>query len=105
MEITIPIADLQSVYSVAAVDRALEDGSSRLNEGLKGWYGRMRELGGTRFIIKPSTTAAVNDLCEKSPNFVNVVDDLTICGSRLHYRLPAMKRCSSRQCCFWAHRV
>ena len=76
METIIPIADLQSVYSVDAVDRALGDGSSRLNEGLKGWYDRMRELGGTRFIIKPSTTAAVNDLCEKSPNFVNVVDDL-----------------------------
>src|SRR6266550_4630493 len=76
METIIPIADLQSIYSVAAVERALGDGSSRLNEGLKGWYNRMRELGGTRFIIKPSTTAAVDLLGEKSPNFVNVVDDL-----------------------------
>jgi ATP-dependent Lon protease len=76
METIISIADLQSVYSVAAVDRALGDSSARLNDGLKGWYDRMRELGGTRFIIKPSTTAAVDDLCDKSPNFVDVVDDL-----------------------------
>ena len=76
METMIPIADLQSIYSVADVDRALGDGAARRNEGLKSWYDRMRELGGSRYIIKPSTTAAVDDLCEKSPNFVNVVDDL-----------------------------
>jgi ATP-dependent Lon protease len=76
METVIPIADVQSIYSVAEVDRALEDGVAQRNEGLKSWYDRMRELGGSRFIIKPSTTAAVDDLYETSPNFVNVVDDL-----------------------------
>jgi ATP-dependent Lon protease len=76
METVIPIADLQSIYSVAEVDRALGDGVAQRNEGLKSWYDRMRELGGSRFIIKPSTTAAVDDLYETSPNFVNVVDDL-----------------------------
>src|SRR6266403_2904887 len=72
----IPLADLQPIYSVTDVDRALGDGAARRNEGLKSWYDRMRELGGSRYIIKPSTTSAVDDLCEKSPNFVNVVDDL-----------------------------
>jgi ATP-dependent Lon protease len=76
METIIPLADLQSIYSVAEVDRALEDGAARRNEGLKSWYDRMRELGGSRYIIKPSTSAAVDDLCAASPNFVNVVDDL-----------------------------
>ena len=76
METVIPIADLQSIYSVAEVERALGDGAARRNEGLKSWYDRMRTLGGSRYIIKPSTTAAVDDLYEKSPNFVNVVDDL-----------------------------
>src|SRR5438552_1174760 len=76
METVIPIADLQSIYSLADVDRALGDGAARRNEGLKSWYGGMRELGGSRYIIKPSTTAAVDDLCERSPNFVNVIDDL-----------------------------
>lgn len=76
METVISLADLQSIYSIAEVDRALGDGAAQRNEGLKSWYDRMRELGGSRYIIKPSTTAAVDDLCEKSPNFVNVVDDL-----------------------------
>jgi ATP-dependent Lon protease len=76
METIIPIADLQSIYSVAEVDRALGDGAARRNEGLKSWYDRMRKLGGSRYIIKPSTTAAIDNLCEKSPNFVKVVDDL-----------------------------
>ena len=79
METVIPIADVQSIYSVAEVDRALGDGIAQRNEGLKSWYDRMRELGGSRFIIKPSTTAAVDDLYETSPNFVNVVDDLRKC--------------------------
>ena len=47
MDPVIPIADLQSIYSVAEVGRALEDGAARRNEGLKSWYDRMRELGGS----------------------------------------------------------
>ena len=76
MDPVIPIADLQPIYSVADVGRALEDGAARRNEGLKSWYDRMRELGGSRYIIKPSTAAAVDDLYEASPNFGEVVDDL-----------------------------
>ena len=76
METMIPLADLQPIYSVTDVDRALGDGAARRNEGLKSWYDRMRSLGGSRYIIKPSTAAAVDDLCEQSPNFVNVIDDL-----------------------------
>jgi len=76
MDPVIPLADLQPIYSVAEVDRALEDGAAKRNEGLKSWYDRMRELGGSRYIIKPSTAAAVDDLYEASPNFGEVVDDL-----------------------------
>lgn len=76
MDAIIPLADLQPIYSVAEVDRALEDGAARRNEGLKSWYDRMRELGGSRYIIKPSTVAAVDDLYTASPNFDVVVDDL-----------------------------
>src|SRR5690349_1084316 len=76
MDAMIPLADLQSIYSVAEVDRALEDGAARRNEGLKSWYDRMRELGGSRYIIKPSTAAAVDNLYAASPNFGQVVDDL-----------------------------
>ena len=67
METTIRIADLQSIYSVADVDQALGSGGARRNEGLRSWYDKMRELGGSRYIIKPSTTAAVDALCEQSP--------------------------------------
>src|SRR5690348_12862997 len=76
MDATIPLADLQSIYSVADVGRAREDGAARRNEGLKSWYDRMRELGGSRYIIKPSTVAAVDELYDASPNFADVIDDL-----------------------------
>ena len=76
MDTVIPLADLQPIYSVAEVDRALEDRATQKNEGLKGWYDRMRELGGSRFIIKPSTHTALDDLYEASPNFTGVIDDL-----------------------------
>src|SRR4029453_11513908 len=72
----IPLADLQPIYSVAEVDRALEDSAARRNESLKGWYDRMRDLGGSRYIVKPSRTAAVDELYDASPNFTNVIDDL-----------------------------
>ena len=76
MDTVIPLADLKSIYSVADVDRAREESSARRNEGLKGWYDRMRELGGSRFIVKPSTHKAVDDLYDTSPNFREVIDDL-----------------------------
>jgi ATP-dependent Lon protease len=76
MDSAIPLADLQSIYSVADVGRAREDGAARRNEGLKSWYDRMCELGGSRYIIKPSTASAVDDLYDASPNFARVVDDL-----------------------------
>lgn len=76
MEPVIHFADLQPIYSVAEVDRALEERATQKNEGLKGWYDRMRELGGSRYIIKPSTHTAVDDLYEGSPNFTEPIDDI-----------------------------
>jgi ATP-dependent Lon protease len=76
METVIPLADLQPIYSVAEVGRAMEDGAARRNEGLKSWYDRMCELGGSRYIIKPSTAHAVDELYDASPNFADVIDDL-----------------------------
>lgn len=76
MEPVIPLADLQPIYSVADVDRALGDSAAKRNEGLKGWYDRMRELGGSRYIIKPSKHHALDDLYDASPNFSDVIDDV-----------------------------
>jgi len=76
MEPVIPLAGLQPIYSVADVNRAAGDSTARSNEGLKGWYDRMRLLGGSRYIIKPSTHTAVDELYDASPNFAGVIDDL-----------------------------
>jgi ATP-dependent Lon protease len=76
MDPVIPLADLQSIYSVAEVDRALGDSAAKRHDGLKGWYDRMRELGGSRYIIKPSSHKAVDDLYDASPNFGDVIDDI-----------------------------
>lgn len=76
MDTVIPLAGLQPIYSVADVERACEDSTAKRNEGLKGWYERMRELGGTRYIVKPSSHKAVDDLYDASPNFSAVIDDL-----------------------------
>jgi ATP-dependent Lon protease len=76
METVIPLADLQPIYSVAEVDRAMGDSAAKRNEGLKGWYDRMRELGGSRYIIKPSKRQSLDDLYDASPNFGEVIDDL-----------------------------
>src|SRR5689334_7781054 len=76
MDAVIPLADLQPIYSVAEVDRAMGDGAAKRNAGDNSWYDRMRELGGSRYIIKPSTAAAVDELYGASPNFSSVVDDL-----------------------------
>jgi ATP-dependent Lon protease len=76
MSSTIPLAGLQPIYSVADVERASEDSAAQRNDGLKGWYDRMRKLGGERYIIKPSSHDSVDDLHEVSPNFGEVIDDL-----------------------------
>src|SRR5689334_25342391 len=76
MDAVIPLADLQPIYSVAEVDRAMGDGAAKRNAGDNSWYDRMRELGGSRYIIKPSTAAAVDELYAASPNSSSVVDDL-----------------------------
>src|SRR6266568_552142 len=72
----IPVAELQPIYSVAEVDRAMEGSASTKNEGLKTWYEKMRALGGSRFIVKPTATASLGRLYDKSPNFTEVLDDL-----------------------------
>ena len=76
MGANIPLAGLQPIYSVADVDRASEDSAAQRNEGLKGWYDRMRRLGGERYIVKPSSPSSVDDLYDVSPNFAEVIDDL-----------------------------
>lgn len=75
-EIRIPIADSREIYRVQDVDRAMEDNSAGRNEALSSFYERMRKLGGTRFVVKPSRTDTLDPLYERCPNFWQVINDL-----------------------------
>ncbi|MCB1957641.1 MAG: AAA family ATPase [Rhodocyclaceae bacterium] len=75
-EIRIPLADAREIYRVGDVDRALEDSAAQRNEALASFYDRMKKLGGTRFVVKPSRTDALDPLYERCPNFGEVIDDL-----------------------------
>ncbi len=69
----IPVADYKSIYSVAEVDRAM--GESK-NEPLNCLYQKMKQAGGVRYIVKPSSEKGLDGLYESAPNFSEVIDDL-----------------------------
>lgn len=75
-DIRIPLADTREIYCVSDVERALEDGAAGRHESLSAFYDRMRQRGGIRFVVKPSSTDALDSLYERCPNFSEVVDDL-----------------------------
>jgi ATP-dependent Lon protease len=72
----IPIADTREIYRVTDVEKALEDNLTVRNEHLSAFYEKMKQMGGTRFVIKPSAADALDPLYEKCPNFSDVIDDL-----------------------------
>jgi len=72
----IPIAEYKTIYNIADVERAMESSCSKRNESLQAFYEGMKKSGGTRFIIKPSSTNGLDDLYESSPNFNEVIDAL-----------------------------
>jgi ATP-dependent Lon protease len=45
-------------------------------ESLKAMYARMKRLGGMRYLINPTSLAALDALYETSPNFRPVIDDV-----------------------------
>ncbi len=75
-DVHIPIADVRSIYSVADVERAIEEGPSNRNEALAACYEKMKRQGGERFVIKPSSPDVLDPLYERCPNFTEVVDEL-----------------------------
>ena len=72
----IPLANSKSIYSVAEVDRALEAAAPNQNEPLRTLYEKMRERGGERFLIRPSSTDGFDALHDACPNFKPVIDDI-----------------------------
>lgn len=75
-EIRIPIADARKIYRLEDVDRALEESAPARNEALAAYYERMKKMGGTRFVVKPSRADTVDPLYERCPNFGEVIDDV-----------------------------
>jgi ATP-dependent Lon protease len=75
-EMHIPIADTREIYRVTDVEKAMEDNPAARNEGLSAFYEKMKQMGGTRFVIKPSSADALDSLYEQCPNFTEVIDDL-----------------------------
>ena len=71
----IPLADYHEIYSVADVDRALEDNNGA-SEALRSLYDKMIKAGGERYIVKPSSTKGLDTLYDACPNFADVIDDL-----------------------------
>lgn len=74
-EFQIPLADYKEIYSVAEVDRAIEENAGS-SDALKALYDKMKKAGGERYIVKPSSTKGIEALYDASPNFDGVIDDL-----------------------------
>ncbi len=74
--IQIPLADVRQIYRVRDVERAQDDSPSSRNEALSATYEKMKKLGGERYLIKPSSTEALDSLYDDCPNFDEVIDDL-----------------------------
>jgi ATP-dependent Lon protease len=75
-DICIPLADARQIYRVEDVDRAIEESAPSRNEALAAFYERMKRLGGTRFVVKPSRSDGLDALYERCPNFDEVIDDI-----------------------------
>lgn len=72
----IPLAECREIYSVSAVDRAMESGATSRNESLVAYYEKMKQLGGVRYVVKPSSFDGLDPLYARCPNFMPVLDDL-----------------------------
>lgn len=75
-DIRIPLAECREIYDVGDVDRAMETGSPSRNEALTAFYAKMKSLGGTRYVVKPSSFEGLRPLYARCPNFAPVLDDL-----------------------------
>ncbi len=75
-DIQIPLAECREIYSVSDVDRAMESGANVRNEALVAFYEKMKQLGGQRYVVKPSSFDGLDPLYARCPNFMPVLDDL-----------------------------
>lgn len=75
-DIQIPLAECREIYSVSEVSRAMESGATARNESLAAFYEKMKQLGGVRYVVKPSSFDGLDPLYARCPNFSPVLDDL-----------------------------
>ena len=78
-DIHLSLADERRIYRVEDVERAIEQSAPSRNEALAAYYARMRTLGGTRYVVKPSTTASLEPLYGRCPNVTEVLEERTKC--------------------------
>ena len=70
------IAQTRAVYDIREVQGAKERCQGR-SADLEAFYDRMLDSGAERFITKPSSAAALDNLYDDCPNFDEVLDDLS----------------------------
>jgi len=91
--VAIPVAGFKDVYSIADVDKALQELTPSANEALRALYEKMLRVGGQRFTVKPSSMPQMDELFDELPNFGEVLEDirkhLALCiGSEDSVELP-----------------
>ena len=72
----ISIAQTRAVYDIREVQGAKERSQGR-SADLEAFYDRMLDSGADRFVTKPSSQSALDNLYEDCPNFNEVLDDLS----------------------------
>ena len=72
----ITLADVREIYRVTDVERLQDDAPAGRSESLTAIYEKMKKLGGDRYLVKPSSTDALDSLYDDCPNFSDVIDDL-----------------------------
>ena len=74
--LSLPIANLRSVFHPHDVERKLSKLPAREYETLRATYERMLERGPERFQVKPSGVPEMAALYEQLPNFADALDDI-----------------------------
>ena len=74
--VAIPVAGFKDVYSVADVDKALQELAPSASEALRALYEKMLRVGGQRFTVKPSSMPQMDELFDELPNFGQVLEDM-----------------------------
>ena len=63
--VAIPVAGFKDVYSVADVDKALQELTPSASEALRTLYEKMLRVGGQRFTVKPSSMPQMDELFDR----------------------------------------